>query len=39
MELGFYFLLAYFALWIVIAVFGVMVETRDYLKQRHKLGF
>lgn len=39
MELGFYFLLAYFSLWIVIAVFGVFVETKDYLKHRHKPGF
>lgn len=39
MELGFYFLLAYFALWIVIAAFGVMIETRDYLKYRRQRGF
>ena len=36
MELGFYFLLAYFGLWILIAAFGVVIETRDYFKYRHR---
>lgn len=32
MELGFYVLLAYFAFWIVIGVFGLMLQTKDFYK-------